>query len=65
MRTRAVMLNGFVFDELAPEVVTSLATSSHTSGASIFFDPGGPPLLPLLRSALGTYMSQACHACSV
>jgi hypothetical protein len=43
MRTRAVLTNGCVFDELSPEVVTALATSSHASGASIFFDPGALP----------------------
>jgi hypothetical protein len=38
---RTVMMNGFVFDELLPEVVSTLAGDSHRSGASIFFDPGG------------------------
>lgn len=39
-QTRTVMINGFVFDELAPEVVQCLATRSRQSGAAVFFDPG-------------------------
>lgn len=42
MNTRAVMMNGFVFDELSPVVVSSLASGSQESGAIVFFDPGMP-----------------------
>ena len=61
MSTRAVMMNGFVFDELSSEVVTSLATSSHESGASIFFDPGVGLLVTKLFWACpcGRYVSNA------
>lgn len=38
--TAAVMMNGFVFDELSPEVVSAVAQHAHDSGAAIFFDPG-------------------------
>lgn len=38
--TAAVMMNGFVFDELSPEVVSAVAHHAHDSGAAIFFDPG-------------------------
>lgn len=38
--TSAVMMNGFVFDELSPEVVSMLARQAHDSGAAVFFDPG-------------------------
>ena len=38
--TAAVMMNGFVFDELSPEVVSALAQHAHDAGAAVFFDPG-------------------------
>ena len=38
--TKAVMLNGFVFDELSTDVVKALADCARTGGASVFFDPG-------------------------
>lgn len=41
--TAAVMMNGFVFDELTPEVVSALAQHAHSSGAALFFDPGVSP----------------------
>lgn len=37
---RAVMLNGFVFDELRLDVVTALASHAHAAGAAVFFDLG-------------------------
>jgi hypothetical protein len=40
MQTRALLTNGCVFDELSPEVVAFLASTSHGSGATVFFDPG-------------------------
>lgn len=44
--TSAVMMNGFVFDELSPEVVSALAQHAHSSGAALFFDPGVSPRDP-------------------
>lgn len=38
--TRAVMMNGFIFDELSPDVVRALVDQSRLAGAAIFFDPG-------------------------
>ena len=38
--TKAVMANGFVFDELAPDIVARLFQHSQQAGAAIFFDPG-------------------------
>jgi hypothetical protein len=38
--TRTIMANGFVFDELSPEVVAALFDESRRAGAAIFFDPG-------------------------
>eukprot|EP00892_Ulva_mutabilis_P009615 jgi/Ulvmu1/7025/UM033_0084.1 len=38
--TTAVMMNGFVFDELSPDVVSTLARHAHDAGAAVFFDPG-------------------------
>ena len=57
--TRAVMLNGFVFDELSADVVRALANASLAAGAAVFFDPGvlSSPLrceLPALRCELSS-----------
>lgn len=38
--TRAVYLNGFVFDELEPELVAAVARAARAAGAAVFFDPG-------------------------
>ena len=38
--TRAVMMNGFVFDELSAHLVRALASEARASGAAVFFDPG-------------------------
>ena len=38
--TRAVMLNGFVFDELRPDVVVQLTEQARADGAALFFDLG-------------------------
>ena len=38
--TRAVMLNGFVFDELRPDVVVQLTEQARAAGAALFFDLG-------------------------
>lgn len=39
-RTRAIMMNGFVFDELRPDVVAALVQRARASGNATFFDPG-------------------------
>lgn len=41
-RTRTLMLNGCVFDELPAEVVGHLAATARKSGAAVLFDPGAP-----------------------
>jgi hypothetical protein len=41
--TRAVFMNGFVFDELPLDMVVSAINLAHSMGAAIFFDPGGWP----------------------
>lgn len=38
--TRALYLNGFVFDELEPALVASIAQMARDAGAAVFFDPG-------------------------
>jgi len=38
--TRAVCLNGFVFDELPLALVKSAVEVASAAGAAIFFDPG-------------------------
>lgn len=38
--TRAVFMNGFVFDELPLDMVVSAINLAHSMGAAIFFDPG-------------------------
>lgn len=38
--TDAVMMNGFVFDELSSDIVSTLARHAFEFGAAIFFDPG-------------------------
>jgi hypothetical protein len=38
--TRAIMLNGCIFDELSYEVVGSIAQRARGHGAAVFFDPG-------------------------
>lgn len=45
--TKAVMMNGFVFDELSADVVHDLAEEARASGAAVFFDPGAQPCKPL------------------
>jgi hypothetical protein len=42
--TRAVFMNGFVFDELPLDMVVSAINLAHSMGAAIFFDPGIPAL---------------------
>ena len=37
---KAVFINGFVFDELPPDVVALAAQRAQQAGAAIFFDPG-------------------------
>lgn len=39
-RTRALYLNGFVFDELEPSLVAAVARVARDAGAAVFFDPG-------------------------
>ncbi|KAK9847380.1 hypothetical protein WJX84_011336 [Apatococcus fuscideae] len=39
-KARAVIFNGFVFDELPPHVVAAAAQQAQRAGAAIFFDPG-------------------------
>lgn len=39
-KARAVIFNGFVFDELPPHVVAAAARQAQQAGAAIFFDPG-------------------------
>ena len=38
--TRALYLNGFVFDELEPQLVVNMAHMAREAGAAVFFDPG-------------------------
>ena len=38
--TRAVHLNGFVLDELPPELVVAMLSEARQAGAAVFFDPG-------------------------
>lgn len=38
--TRALMLNGFVLDELPGAVVVAAALATRAAGGSVFFDPG-------------------------
>ena len=38
--TRAVLLNGFLFDELPAQVVLTAAATARAAGAAVFFDPG-------------------------
>ena len=39
-RCRAVFVNGFVFDEMAPAAVGSAIAIAKANGADVFFDPG-------------------------
>lgn len=58
--TNAVYLNGFVFDELEPQLVVAVARMARRAGASVFFDPG-PRCWTLLegnrREALDSILS--------
>lgn len=38
--TRALMLNGFVLDELPGPLVVAAALQTRAAGGSVFFDPG-------------------------
>ena len=48
--TRGLLLNGFVFDELAPAVIMAAVQVARDAGAAIFFDPG-PRSWTLTRGA--------------
>ena len=39
-QTRAIMMNGLVFDELRPDVVMALVRRAREAGNATFFDPG-------------------------
>jgi hypothetical protein len=41
--TRALMLNGFVLDELPGPLVVAAALQTRAAGGSVFFDPGASP----------------------
>ena len=38
--TRALLINGFLFDELLAEVVLHAASTARSAGCAVFFDPG-------------------------
>ena len=38
--TRALVINGFLFDELAPDVIMAAVATARNAGAAVFFDPG-------------------------
>lgn len=46
-QTRALYLNGFVFDELEPTLVAAVARVARDAGAAVFFDPGTAELPPV------------------
>ena len=39
-RTKALFVNGFIFDEIPGRIVLSAVDSARKSGAATFFDPG-------------------------
>jgi hypothetical protein len=43
--TRALMLNGFVLDELPGPLVVAAARQTRAAGGSVFFDPGAGPVV--------------------
>ncbi|KAK9830908.1 hypothetical protein WJX81_003466 [Elliptochloris bilobata] len=38
--THSLLINGFLFDELAPAVIMAAVAEARAAGAAIFFDPG-------------------------
>lgn len=38
--TRSLLINGFLFDELAPAVIMAAVAEARAAGAAVFFDPG-------------------------
>ena len=38
--TRSLLINGFLFDELAPAVIMAAVAEACAAGAAVFFDPG-------------------------
>ena len=39
-QSKVLFCNGFLFDELSPEVIMSAADFANESGCIVFFDPG-------------------------
>ena len=48
--TRGLLINGFLFDELAPAVIMAAVAEARAAGAAVFFDPG-PRSWTLTRGA--------------
>ena len=60
-----VVLTGFLFDELGPDVVLGAVRHAASHGSSIFFDPGPrawtlprPVLKAMVRQSHAVFMTQ-------
>ncbi|CAG9464794.1 unnamed protein product [Pedinophyceae sp. YPF-701] len=58
--TRALFINGFTFDELAPEVVLQAAQVAKAAGAAVLFDPG-PRAWTMADGARGDVLDSLLH----
>lgn len=65
-RSKALFVNGFIFDELTPSVVVAAMKCAQEAGGAVFFDPG-PRAYTVFRGSAQTrhILEQLLCVCDV